>query len=98
MIVVPLVVWRLTYDFVALDGPFGLYRWIRERVGNSNVSWLREGITCGYCVSFWVGLVVTLAVPGLSWRDYILFSLASSGAVTLFARYLKSMYGADLFD
>ncbi len=97
--VMALGTWRLTYDFVALDGPLGLYRWLRDRVSASSApAWVKEGIACGYCVSFWVGFALCLLIPGLSWSEYILYALASSGAVTLLARYLKSMYGADLFE
>lgn len=96
-----LAVWRLTYDFINLDGPLGLYRpikaWIEKKRGVWP-EWIIEGFSCYHCCSWWAGFVVCLLIPGLSWRDYLLISLSSSGAVTLFARYAKAMYGADLFE
>ena len=93
-----LAVWRVTYDFIALDGPWGMYSWLRGFVEKSAAPrWAKEGVTCGYCVSFSTGFLVALLCP-VDWPTYVLLSLGSSGAVTLLARYLKSMYGADIFD
>ncbi len=92
-----LAVWRLTHDFIDTDGPMGLYRLIKAIVGRIPMpEWLQEGFRCFVCISFWAGLLVCLILP-VSWPDYVLLSLGSSGAVTLLARYLKAMYGADLF-
>jgi len=93
-----LAVWRLTYDFINTDGPMGLYRLVKGIADRLPMpDWLREGFSCYHCISFWAGFVVCLLIPGLSWAEYVLFSLGSSGAVTLLARYVKAMYGADLF-
>lgn len=96
-----LATWRLTYDFVALEGPFGLYDRIRGYVkgkGDRWPTWVVDGVDCGYCVSFWAGFLVATVMPWSSWQEYLLFALGISGAVTLFARYVKAMYGADLFE
>lgn len=93
-----LAVWRLTYDFINTDGPIGLYRlvkWLADQIPMPD--WLWEGFSCYHCISFWAGFAVSLLIPGLSWTEYVLFSLGSSGSVTLIARYVKAMYGADLF-
>lgn len=90
--------WRLTYDFINTDGPMGLYRLIKaasEKIPMPD--WMRDGFSCYHCLSFWAGFVVCLLIPGVTWTEYLLFSLGSSGAVTLLARYAKAMYGADLF-
>ena len=94
-----LAVWRLTYDFINTDGPMGLYRLIKAMADRIPMpDWLRKGFSCYHCISFWAGFVVCLLIPGLTWTEYLLFSLGSSGAVTLLARYVKAMYGADLFE
>ena len=96
-----LSVWRLTYDFVATDGPFGIYAKIREFVKSKEQTWPRwivDGIECKFCVSFWVGFLVATLLPWHGWQSYLLFALGCSGAVTLLARYLKAMYGSDLFE
>ena len=95
-----LSVWRLTYDFVATDGPFGLYRSIRDFVTRQESwpDWARDGIVCKFCVSFWAGFLVATLLPWHGWQSYLLFALGCSGAVTLLARYLKAMYGSDMFE
>ena len=94
-----LATWRLTYDFINTDGPMGLYRLIKamaERIPMPD--WMREGFSCYVCISFWAGFAVSLLVPSLTWQEYLVFSIGTSGAVTLLARYCKAMYGADLFE
>lgn len=98
LILAPLAIWRLTYDFINTDGPMGLYRLIKAIVEKMPMpDWIRDGFSCSVCVSFWAGLAVCLLIPNLSWREYALFSMGSSGAVTLFSSYIKAMYGAELF-
>lgn len=93
-----LAVWRLTYDFINTDGPMGLYRLIRAMADRIPMpEWLRSGFSCYHCLSFWAGFLVCLVLP-VTWADYLVLSLASSGAVTLLARYAKAMYGADIFE
>ncbi len=94
-----LITWRLTYDFINTDGPMGLYRLIKGMVERIPMpEWVRDGFSCFICISFWAGFAACWLIPGLTWGEYLLFSLGSSGAVTLIARYAKAMYGADLFD
>ena len=94
-------VWRLTYDFINLDGPFGLYGAVKKFVDGKKETWpawVIDGMTCYHCLSFWAGFGVALLLPWGSWQQYLLHALGMSGAVTLGARYLKSMYGSDLFE
>lgn len=100
-ILATLSVWRLTYDFINLDGPLFAYRPLKLFIESKRERWpayVVDGFSCYHCVSWWAGFLVCLVVPGLDWRTYLLFAVGSSGAVTLFARYNKSMYGANLFD
>ena len=93
--------WRLTYDFLNLDGPFGLYRPLKALLESKRGSWpewILDGFTCYHCCSWWAGFAVALLLPWSTWQEYMLFSIGISGAVTLIARYLKAMYGADLFE
>ncbi len=93
-----LATWRLTYDFINTEGPMGLYRLIKAIVEKIAMpDWLRSGFSCYHCLSFWAGFLVCLVLP-VTWAEYLILSLASSGAVTLLARYAKAMYGAELFD
>ncbi len=99
LILAALAIWRLTYDFINTDGPAGLYRLVKSIVSRTPMpEWVRDGFSCFICISFGAGFLVCLLIPGLTWGEYLLFSLGSSGAVTLIARYCKAMYGADLFE
>lgn len=94
-------IWRLTYDFLNLDGPLGLYGKVRHFVEARRETWpawVVDGISCYHCLSFWAGFAVCLLIPGLTWREYFLASVGASGLVTFIARYCKAVYGADLFD
>ena len=96
-----LAVWRLTYDFINLDGPFGLYRPIKAFVESKRGNWpdwIIDGFSCYHCCSWGAGFAAALLLPWSNWQDYLLMAIGISGAVTLFARYCKAMYGADLFD
>lgn len=98
-ILASLAVWRLTYDFINTDGPMGLYQLVKRIVDQIPMpDWLHDGFSCYHCISFWAGFGICLLIPSLSWTEYLLFSLGSSGAVTLTTRYVKAMYGAGLFD
>lgn len=96
-----LATWRLTYDFVILDGPLGMYKAVRKCVKSKEdqwPEWIVTGIDCGYCISWWVGFGIAFLLPSTGWQEYLLQAIAISGAVTLLARYLKAMYSADLFE
>lgn len=163
-------VWRLTYDFINLQGPFDLYKLVQDYVktkkpdyfleklddavdtaGQSNQGvvesakwaltnvgidpsedlrilyqqikeawdsgilfkspsnkvlihentwpdWITSGFACFYCISWWVGFLVAFLLPVDGIREYLLSAIGISGAVTLTARYLKAVYGVDLFE
>lgn len=68
LIVLILATWRISSLFVNEDGPFGLFSFIRYGVGvkydehsqpySNNV--IGSLLSCVWCFSFWVGLVLTL--------------------------------------
>ena len=70
--------WRLTRMFLTENGPYRVFRRIRERFGvvyvddeSLEVSSFKYEITmCMWCMSVWVGLALTLLqrfVPGGRW-------------------------------
>lgn len=60
--------WRFTHMVLTENGPFRVFRRIRERFGvvyaqddeHQIVSFKYEVLTCPWCMSVWVGMVVTL--------------------------------------
>lgn len=70
--------WRFTHMLLTENGPFRVFRRIRERFGvvyaqddeHQVVSFKYEVLTCPWCMSVWVGMGVTLLlrfVPGGRW-------------------------------
>lgn len=91
--------WRLTFDLVREEGPFRLYERLREWVAYS--TWMpqtiKTGVQCLYCVSFWMGWIVAAPLwPLIQPSEYILLSLSSGGALTLYMRYMAAMYQIDI--
>lgn len=108
--------YRITYDYTRkfvqedgsvkqLEGPFRIYDLIRHSV--PKMTWLPEWVTdaydCFYCVSFWIGLMMSLLIfagdPTLiSWNPittlarWILFGIASSAPTIWWASRNKLMY------
>lgn len=101
--------WRITFDLtssIELEGPFGLYEWLRTEFQKERwPAWIRNGIDCPYCVSFWIGHIVALFLPiysEFSWLAAVGVYLASawgmSGAYTLYLRRQISMYQIEAKD
>lgn len=98
--------WRITGDVsndLELDGPFGIYSAIRNLCRRESMpEWIRDGIDCPYCVSFWIGHCVALLLPiysGHTWLQaagiYLAVSWAMSGAITFHMRRMKILYQAE---
>lgn len=69
------------------DGPFGLFRLLREGIISSNwaPAWLRDGIQCPICLGFWFSLLLSaLFVPFTA--DFFLIVLALAGLNSLIER------------
>lgn len=94
------------------EGPFGAGRWIADRIRKMGDSWVKRGLTCMMCLSFWISLALCLvARVGGGIDNWSLFANAiASLIVTLlwipFSVYaentnprsfiLKSVYPATL--
>lgn len=101
-----LATWRITHDITSemeLDGPLLLYRLLRNVARRESMpDYIRDGIDCPFCVSFWAGHLVAALLPiygALIWWQalgaYAVVSWAISGAVTLYIRRMKTIYGVD---
>lgn len=69
-ILLALVTYRIAYAIAIEHGPFNLLQRIRlllgaayDEAGNLEPPkhWLADGITCVFCISFWVGLILAWA-------------------------------------
>lgn len=77
--------YRLAYAISQEEGPFSLFQELRNLfVGNN---WISRGIRCIYCVSFWVGLAIALAMRLK--MDWLVNFLALSGGAIVLDKYWK---------
>ena len=60
-----LATYGAAYMVAALDGPFDVFAKLRFRA-NTQSNWVARGLHCVICVSFWIGIVVALAVHGFT--------------------------------
>lgn len=79
--------YRLATDLAWMDGPGGLYARLRGWVmtGTGADSWLREGIGCPICWSFWLALPAAVAAGSWGWA-IILYWLGIAGAAAFLIR------------
>jgi len=52
-----LATYRLTYLVLYEDGPFELAAHVRTW-GQTQPEWVRDGLHCSFCVSFWMALLI----------------------------------------
>lgn len=100
-LIAALAVYRLTYMFHSEAGPadiFGRFRtWVGVRYDEYSKpygkNWIAESVLCFYCLSVWIGLLVTLlmVVAGAAGRMgvgiVILLPFALSGVATFLKRW-----------
>ena len=91
-----LAVWRATYMVVEDEGPFGVFRWVREHVDQYQKTWVGRGLNCMWCVSWWTALAATLWLWYFGWVDGTLipiwwFALSAGSCIiqTLFERVMR---------
>lgn len=88
LIIAGLATWRISHALIFEDCMFGVCTKIRSWVVQDGLgsSFLMQLFSCIYCLSFWVGLLVTVMV--LSNLTIILCPLAYSSAAILVGRYV----------
>jgi len=82
LLVSSLVVFGISYNLAETTGPFGLFKSFRESVSRRfPQEWVKGGVHCPICVSFWVSLPVSLLFePSMS---FVLWWFAQVGFVSL---------------
>lgn len=76
-----LATYGLAWSIATLHGPFGLFMEFRNFAGTTRFAWLHEGAQCPICLSFWLGVPVSLLAVGLiphaalHWLGYVGFAV-----------------------
>lgn len=59
-----LAVFGVSVTFSTLDGPFGVCAAFRRDMQKFDAAWIRKGVSCPICVSFWAApLIACFFVP-----------------------------------
>lgn len=75
-----LATYGMAYSVKHLDGPLGLFTFLRTRTVNAP-AWVFNGLQCEICLSFWIGVPVALVTVGLiphaiaHWLGYVGFAV-----------------------
>lgn len=83
-LVAALATWRLTSLLVAEDGPGHVFAWWRKQVGT--VGFWAELFGCVWCLSVWIGLLMTVVALTPAW--WLLWPLALSAVTISLGRWL----------
>lgn len=71
----------LAWSIAHMRGPFDLFAKLHDVVGRSRLAWMHDGIDCPICLSFWVGIPVSVVAVGLiphaavHWLGYVGFAV-----------------------
>lgn len=85
-ILLSLSVWRISRIVVMEDGPGDVFRLIRERLGiHMQDTWLRRGLACIGCISFWLGLAGGVMLFGFT-AHALLAGLGASAVSVILMR------------
>lgn len=83
LIVATLAVYAVAFMIARLDGPFGVFTWLREHIDPAQNTWLGRGWNCPVCLSFWIGAIVSMII-GASWIEW----LAMIGAIVMINKWV----------
>jgi hypothetical protein len=83
LITCSLIVFGLSFAAALTEGPFGLFSSFRKFVkSRSKHEWLRNGVSCPVCTSFWISAIVA-AFFATSVSEWAALWLTSFGATCL---------------
>jgi hypothetical protein len=83
-----LAVYRVAYDIAYSDGPFDIYSWWREKVGQT--TWIGRGFQCPICLSWWLSAIAALYLAE-SVVQFVLYWLAVAGAALVLHKVVKRL-------
>jgi hypothetical protein len=82
-----LAVYVLAYSITNLDGPFDAFSRLRY-LARKQDTWVKRGIHCPMCVSFWLGWLFALALPYQDYVQYAILALALMGVTVILTQVL----------
>lgn len=86
LIIASFVVYRLSRMFGLEEGPFELFLTLRSWVYNrTKRTWIRNGVVCPLCLSFWISLPVAILVTyqlHLDWYAVLWLWFGLSGSAS----------------
>jgi len=86
-----LATYRVSFLITSEEGPFGLAQSFRSAF-NRAPGWVRNGVNCVFCASFWLALIPALYlgwVWSLTPADAALLWLGIAGGVVVVARMAR---------
>jgi hypothetical protein len=72
-----LITFGFSFTAALTDGPFGVFDKIRTKIASTTKrKWIRTGIQCPICMSFWIGIPVALLMDGgvIMWASALGFT------------------------
>lgn len=74
-----LAVFGCSVTISTLDGPFGVCAAFRKSIQSHSEGWIRRGVTCPICVSFWVAPLLAFLFSQKTPEFHIQLWLSSVG-------------------
>lgn len=68
------------------DGPFDLFAWLRDRLGQK--SWVGRGWRCPLCLGWWGAALAAYLIGPQSWREWLILWGGIAGAQVVLWKYL----------
>lgn len=59
-----MIAFGISHSMANASGPFGLCKLVRERLERIGYDWIKEGVNCPICWSFWISMAVAFALNG----------------------------------
>lgn len=86
-----LATYRVAFLVTSEEGPFGMAQAFRDLFNKAD-GWIRNGVHCVLCASFWLSLIPALGL-GWSWKlwpsEVALLWLGIAGGVVVVARMAR---------
>lgn len=79
VLLVALFAFGLSYAQAKLTGPFGLSDALRMWANQHAPGWVKDGVSCPYCIAFWIALIGAALFLPMPVPDFFILWLAGYG-------------------
>lgn len=86
-ILTALAVYAVAFMITSLDGPFDVFAKLQHWARMQD-TWVKRGVLCKICVSFWLGWLFALALPYQDYVQYAILALALMGVTVVLTKVL----------